>query len=208
MARVGGKSARGKALLETQELIFRGELRLRIPFASIKEVKAAGGALTVRWSEGEAAFALGAEAEAWAARIKNPPSRLDKLGVKAGLRLAVVGALEPAFLAEARGRGAEIVTGKARDVDLLFFAVEKKSELGRLASLRQALQPAGALWVVRRKGGQAQVTEAESMAAGKAAGLVDTKVVAFSETHTAERYVIPVAARPATEKTRKKAVRG
>src|SRR5262245_53371494 len=112
-ARIGGKSARGKALLETKELIFRGDLRLKIPFAAIKEVKAAGGALTVRWSEGEAAFALGAEAEAWAAKIKNPPGRLDKLGVKPGLRLAVVGPLEPAFLDEARGRGADVVAGKA-----------------------------------------------------------------------------------------------
>ena len=39
------------------------------------------------------------------------------------------------------------------------------------------------------------MSEAAVMAAGKAAGLVDTKVVAFSETHTAERLVIPVARR-------------
>ena len=75
--------------------------------------------------------------------------------------------------------------------------------LGRLAALSQALQPAGALWVVRRKGQGAPVTEAESMAAGKAAGLVDTKVVGFSETHTAERYVIPVAARSPAAKPAK-----
>ena len=30
------------------------------------------------------------------------------------------------------------------------------------------------------------------MQAGKAAGLVDVKVVSFSATHTAERFVIPV----------------
>jgi hypothetical protein len=35
------------------------------------------------------------------------------------------------------------------------------------------------------------------MAAGKAAGLVDVKVVGFSPTHTAEKYVIPLAARTA-----------
>lgn len=33
------------------------------------------------------------------------------------------------------------------------------------------------------------------MAAGKAAGLVDVKVVSFSATHTAETFVIPVSAR-------------
>ena len=45
------------------------------------------------------------------------------------------------------------------------------------------------------KGKAATVTEAESMTAGKAAGLVDVKVVKFSETHTAEKMVIRVARR-------------
>jgi hypothetical protein len=39
------------------------------------------------------------------------------------------------------------------------------------------------------------LTEAEVMAAGKEAGLVDVKVVSFSPTHTAEKFVIPVSAR-------------
>jgi hypothetical protein len=39
------------------------------------------------------------------------------------------------------------------------------------------------------------VSEKASMAAGKAAGLVDVKVCAFSETHTAEKYVIPRSSR-------------
>jgi hypothetical protein len=33
------------------------------------------------------------------------------------------------------------------------------------------------------------------MEGGKLAGLVDVKVVGFSETHTAEKFVIPVANR-------------
>jgi hypothetical protein len=35
------------------------------------------------------------------------------------------------------------------------------------------------------------------MKAGKTAGLVDVKVVRFSDTHTAEKYVIPVKDRRA-----------
>ena len=64
-----------------------------------------------------------------------------------------------------------------------------------LADLRDALAPAGALWVLRPKGCGA-ITESDVMAAGKAAGLVDVKVVRFSETHTAEKFVIPVSKRP------------
>jgi hypothetical protein len=194
-ARIDGKLAKGKALLETAEIVFRGEARLKIPFADIREVTVAGGALTVRTSATEVTFLLGADAEAWAAKIKNPPSRLAKLGVKAGLRVSVAGALEPGFLEEARAAGAQVFAGKAKNADLVFFSADKPADLARLKSYAATLQPAGALWVVRRKGADAPVTEAQSRAAAQAAGLVDTKVVAFSPTHTAERYVIPVAAR-------------
>jgi hypothetical protein len=210
-ARIGGKAVTGKALLETKELLFRGGgAPVRIPFTAIQAVEAAGGDLVVRHGGGEARFALGAaEAAKWMERIKNPPGRLDKLGVKAGARVAVVGPIEPAFVAEARGRAAAVTEGgqPGGGEDLVFFAVEGKADLRRLRALAAAMQPAGALWVVRRKGAGAAVTEAESMAAGKAAGLVDTKVVAFSETHTAERYVIPVAARAVRPARRSRSAR-
>ena len=40
-----------------------------------------------------------------------------------------------------------------------------------------------------------EIAESAVMAAGKAAGLVDVKVVRFSLTHTAEKFVIPLAKR-------------
>jgi hypothetical protein len=51
------------------------------------------------------------------------------------------------------------------------------------------------LWVIRPKG-RKEISEQSVMAAGKAAGLVDVKVVSFSPTHTAEKFVIPVKNRP------------
>jgi hypothetical protein len=50
------------------------------------------------------------------------------------------------------------------------------------------------VWVIRPKG-RPDISERAVMAAGKAAGLVDVKVVSFSPTHTAEKFVIPVKAR-------------
>jgi hypothetical protein len=203
VARFDGRSRSGKALLETAEIVFRGKARdggkaeapVRIPFASVEKLSAEGGTLTIRWTGGEAAFALGKDAGAWAKRIENPPSRIDKLGVKPGMKVAVVGGIEPAVQREIAGR-AELRAGEPRGgEDLVLLAVDTKADLKRLAALSKAIDPAGAIWVVRRKGKDAPVSEAESMAAGKAAGLVDTKVVAFSDSHTAERYVIPVARR-------------
>jgi hypothetical protein len=40
------------------------------------------------------------------------------------------------------------------------------------------------------------------MAAGKAAGLVDVKVIGFSPSHTAEKFVIPISARPRSSSPR------
>ena len=54
--RSGGKQASGKALLETSEIIFRGDVRLKIPFASLKSVVARDGELHLKWSDGSAVF--------------------------------------------------------------------------------------------------------------------------------------------------------
>src|SRR5205823_5147140 len=72
------------------------------------------------------------------------------------------------------------------------LAVE--SSHGRLSKLRASLKSNGALWVIRPKG-RPEISERAVMAAGKAAGLVDVKVVSYSPTHTAEKFVIPVKAR-------------
>ena len=66
-ASLGKQKARGKALLETSELIFRGDggLRLKIPFSSVKSAKAVNGELRLEVPEGLAVFALGAKAEKW-----------------------------------------------------------------------------------------------------------------------------------------------
>ncbi len=78
--------------------------------------------------------------------------------------------------------------------DAIFFGVSKEAELARLEKLKGSLKPNGALWIIRPKGRPA-ISERATMAAGKAAGLVDVKVVGFSPTHTAEKFVIPVAKR-------------
>ena len=71
----------------------------------------------------------------------------------------------------------------------------RRRDLARFKALLPSLGPDGAIWAIRRKG-LADASEAATMAAGKAAGLVDVKVARFSETHTAEKFVTdPVAAR-------------
>jgi hypothetical protein len=195
--RFKSKSTTGRARLETEVLQFRGgDLRLSIPFKAMSRVVASDGALSVVFPEGTAVFALGAAAARWAAKILNPPSRLTKIGATPEWRVSALGVTDKAFLEELEKAVASLSVGRAvKNSDAIFFEADKAAALARLEKLKAALKPNGALWIIRPKG-RPEISERATMAAGKAAGLVDVKVVAFSATHTAEKFVIPVKARP------------
>jgi Protein of unknown function (DUF3052) len=188
---VNGEADAGKLLLETDELIFRGGERLVIPYRDVTTVTAEQGRLTVDYPGGAAIFDLGPEAEKWADRIRNPKTVVDKLGVKPGHVVVVDGIDDDVFLDQLKKRGARLSPAAGDTADLLFYAANERSDLDRLAALKQILKPQGALWVVRPKGG-GSITERDVLSEGKRAGLVDVKVVRFSSTHTAEKFVIPV----------------
>lgn len=197
-----GRKTRGTAMLEQKDLVFRGASRLAIPLASVSSATARNGVLRVRFGDRTAEFALGDAAEKWASRITNPPSRLDKLGITAGMRVDTVALADQAFVDEVAARGAGIVRStSANPADAIFYGAMHRDALGKLANLAKRLTPNGALWVVRPKG-RPEITEAETMAAGKRAGLVDVKVVSFSETQTAEKFVVPLARRKAARESR------
>jgi hypothetical protein len=195
-ARFNGVSATGKARLETAVLHFRGgDLKLSIPFAQMSKVAARAGTLSVTCSDGTASFDLGVAAPKWAEKILHPPSRLQKIGVKAAWRVSAIGVGDQAFLEELEPVVSALSIGRiVKGCDAIFFGVTKEAELRRLEQLKAALKPNGALWIIRPKG-RPEISERATMAAGKAAGLVDVKVVGFSPTHTAEKFVIPLAER-------------
>jgi len=194
----GKQKARGKALLETSELIFRSEdasLRLKIPFASVKSAKALDGELRVETPEGLAIFQLGGNAEKWCQKILHPKSRMEKLGVKGGASVSLLGDFDAGFLAELRASTKNINTGKVMaGPEWIFFSAASARDLTQVTKLRKAMKGAGALWIVYPKG-QTEMTENDVLAAGRAAGLKDVKVVGFSPTHTALKFVIPLDAR-------------
>jgi hypothetical protein len=101
---LGQCDLRGKALLETNELRFRGDFRLVVPLRGIESVEAADGELAVRFAGGEAIFDLGPKAARWAERIRNPRTRLDKLGVKPDSVISVVNVNDTDFRAELEAR--------------------------------------------------------------------------------------------------------
>ncbi len=185
----------GKARLEPERLQFRGDFRLDIALRDIASAEARRGALVVKFGEAEAAFDLGGDAGKWALKIRYPRSRAQKLGLKAGLRVRLVGLKDEQLLGELEESECGIVARAGeRKVDIIFFQVGQVADLARLTELRQSIQPAGAIWVVAPKGSKI-VRERDVLGAGKAHGLTDIKVVSFSETQTAHKFVIPVANR-------------
>ncbi len=194
-ARLGKQKSEGKALLETSEILFRGDFRLKIPFSTIKSVKAVDGELRVQTAEGLAIFELGASAEKWCEKILHPKTRMEKLGIKAGAKVSLIGNFDTEFLRELKGLRSAVAEGEGpADCDWIFFSAASEKDLSQAAKLAKAMKGATALWVVYPKG-QKSITENDVLAVGRKAGLKDVKVVGFSSTHTALKFVLPLDAR-------------
>src|SRR6266436_4189061 len=123
---LGRRALAGKAYLETDYILFRGDERVKIPLKDLKSVTVSAGTLKLEYDGGPATLELGAAAEKWAKKILHPPTRADKLGVKAGLSVRIVGTFDPDFLQELNQ--VEIVAGKAQ-ADLIFLLAPDRKTL-------------------------------------------------------------------------------
>ena len=124
-------------------------------------------------------------------------SRLDKLGVKPGSKVALVDLDDPAFVAELRARTKDVTERKpGSPCDLVFLGARTHADLRRINRVKTWIEPNGAVWVVRPKGGRSELKDTDLIQAGLDAGLVDNKIVSFSETHGAMRFVYRLKDRP------------
>ena len=122
---------------------------------------------------------------------------LDKLGVKPGSRVAVVDLDDPSFLSLLRERTPDVVVGRPRSsCDIVLIGVNRAADLGVLERAKRWIEPNGAVWLIRPKGGRSELKDTDLIAAGLAAGLVDNKIASFSETHGAMRFVFRLRDRP------------
>ena len=134
-----------------------------------------------------------------AARTDAPPavgyskrSRLDKLGVKPGMRVAVLGVPERNILRE---RTVDIAEARPRkDTQVILLGVESAAALRRLGPLQRAIRRDGAIWAVWPQG-MKHISEGMIRDAAIAQGLADVKVIAFSEALSGLKLVIPLAKR-------------
>jgi len=199
-ARFGKQESHGKALLEASEIIFRGDFRLKIPFATIRSAKVVGDELQLHTAAGVATFELGApSAHKWREKILHPKTRIEKLGIKPGTKVWLIGFedQDEEFLKELPRTAVLMTPAKnalPKECDCILLRTDTKQQLAQVAKIARKILGAVALWIIYPKGRQ-DITEGDVFAAGHKAGLTDIKVVGFSATHTALKFVIPVKKR-------------
>ena len=199
-ARFGKQESHGSALLETREIIFRGDFPLKIPFAAILSAEVVGDGLQLRTAEDVATFELGAStAQKWREKILHPKTRIEKLGIKPGMKVSLIGFedQDEEFLKELQTTEAVMTPAKnglPKECDCILLRTDTKQQLAQVATIARKMLGAMALWIIYPKG-QKHITEDDVFAAGHKAGLTDIKVVRFSATHSALKFVIPVKKR-------------
>ncbi len=120
----------------------------------------------------------------------------QKLGVFAQAHVVLVGRHDEIFVSSLNARLAKAASQALRgQYDMIFVRVDAPRDLSRISHAVAHLKPSGALWVFHPKGRGASPSDAEVRSSGIAAGLVDNKISAYSDSHTATRYVIPLARR-------------
>jgi len=135
------------------------------------------------------------------ASTRYPRSRIEKLGVKEGDRIGMVAFQDAAFERELAGRGATPVKGRlGSDLPMVLCAFREADELGRLSDLKQAIAPNGCVWALWPKG-RRELREDDVRTAALAIGLVDVKVMAFSDVLSGLKLVIRKADRPGARPT-------
>ncbi len=184
-----GTRSRVKALVEPPELILRGEIKRRIPFSELQQVRADGNAL--RFTSGEETFALAmgsTMAERWAKALTTPPpSVARKLGISAETVVRMIGPLDDDALREAVSSAKAIAE---RGASLILARVNTAADVSAaLRSAAKALQGRVPIWFIYPKGRGNSLTEHDVRAAALAAGIVDTKVCSVSSALTALRFV-------------------
>lgn len=194
-ARFGRESGKGKALLETDDLLFRGDFRVKVPLRDIVAAKVKDGVLTIEWPEGRLVLTLGRNADKWAQAITSPKTVVEKLGVEPGMKVVLVGRFETSFRTDVMNAlgekpGVKPVAG----CDMLFVLMVHPNDTDKLADLAPAVFPDGALWAVYPKG-RRDLSEDTVRRAARESGLVDIKVVRVSEDLGALKLVIPKAER-------------
>jgi hypothetical protein len=182
-----GTTAKVKALLESSELILRGDIRMTAPIESLTKVRVESESLCFNLDKHPMQLHLGAKAaESWAKKIKTPPPTLaDKLGIT-GKIVRTIGPVADRALDSAISSAAQI---SAENPDLILSIIDTPEALAStLRNAQKQLARSIPIWLVYRKGPGHPINETHIRSTLRALGYMDTKVASVSPELTALRF--------------------
>jgi hypothetical protein len=177
------------ALLEPPELIVRGEIRRRVPFAKMKNVAADKDWLRFTCEGESVAIQLGSGIAAkWAdAMLKPPPTLAKKLGITPETTVRTIGTMDDAALKGALDLAGAVSNSKG---DLILARVDTPADLkAALAKAASQTKSGIPIWFIYRKGQGHPLNENLVRETALATGIVDTKIAAVSSEFSALRFV-------------------
>ncbi len=185
-AEVGREAGEVRALLESTELILRGDVKRRIPKTAMEDIRVDGELLRLRVGLETVTLHLGAkQAQSWAAAIAKPPPSLGaKLGLGKGARALVAGKIADDALASAT-EGFLVKDGAK--ANMIIAIIDGPSDLAKAQKVHAGF-PTLPLWTIYPKGRGVTFGDTAIRAALREAGFRDTKSCAVSDTLTATRY--------------------
>jgi hypothetical protein len=189
-----GTTAKVKALLESHEIILRGDIRMTAPLHVLQNVRVEAESLFFNIDKHPMQLRLGAKAaESWAKKIKNPPPTLaDKLGIT-GKTVRTIGPIADQTLYSAICSAALI---RAERPDLIISYVDTPETLATtLQAATAQLARSIPIWLIYRKGPGHPLNESGIRTTLRARGLMDTKVASVSPELTALRFNLPKSAK-------------
>ena len=180
-----GESGAVKALLESDGIILRGEIRAKLRRDGLMDWQVEGEDLCLRAGGEPLVLTLGArEAAAWVKALDKPlPSLAAKLGISAEVRGWRIGGPPPEEIAVALA-GAEVPGPEGAALIVAVLTGPGDLEAALAAGQAHGLR----VWCVHGKGKGAVVSDAAVRAVFRAAGWMDIKSSAVSEQFSATLY--------------------
>jgi hypothetical protein len=175
-----------KVLLETREVILRGEIRAKIPRASITEVTVKGDTLSVKAGNETLRLQLGPkEAKKWAdILLKPPPTLAEKLGIDTKVKVFVIGNIDDRDLAAALSGS---ITQSIQDASMFVAMLRSEPDL---ETTMKTIGKASShhIWCIYGKGKAATISDAMIRTFMRNQQYIDSKACAVSGHLTATRY--------------------
>ena len=185
-AEVGAEAGEVRVLLESTEMILRGDIKRRYPRAEIQQLAVEGEVLRFLSGGDAVRLHLGEKiARSWADVIAKPPPGLRaKLGLETGALALILGSVTDEALEEATS-GSAVTSGAA--AQMIIAVIDGPDSLAE-AQRVQGDFPSLPIWTVYPKGRGVVFGDTAIRTVLRQAGFRDTKSCAVSDSLTATRY--------------------